>query len=101
MILTVAIAASSNLMVGPQIVLLVPLALVLGLVFGLRRSLWSLVFHGYPLTFGLISAWIGYKEMPGYERTPAFAVSIGIGLVGCALIAMGLGKVLAGRIRNR
>ncbi|MCY2987046.1 MAG: hypothetical protein NTY19_04160 [Planctomycetota bacterium] len=82
LILTVAIAASSNLMVGPQIVLLVPLTLVLGLVFALRRSFWSLVCFGYPFTLGLISAWIGYMEMPGYEQSPAFAVFIGIGLVG-------------------
>ena len=97
LILTAGIAASSILMVGPQIVLIVPLAWVLGVVFGLRRSLWSLVCFGYPFTFGLISAWIGYKEMPGYERSPAFAVSIGIGLVGCALIVMGMLKALAGR----
>jgi len=97
LILTAGIAASSILMVGPQIVLIVPLAWVLGLAFALRRSFWSLVCFGYPFTFGLISAWIGYKEMPGYERSPAFAVSIGIGLVGCALIVMGMLKALAGR----
>jgi hypothetical protein len=97
LILTVAVAASSVLMVGPQIVLIVPVTLVLGLVFALRRSFWSLVCFGYPFTFGLISAWAGYKEMPGYERTTAFAVSIGIGLVGCVLIAVGLWKALPGR----
>jgi hypothetical protein len=97
LILTVVITASSILMIGPQIVVIVPVAFVLGLVFALRRSFWALACFGYPFTFGLISAWIGYKEMPGYERSPAFVVSIGIGLVGCALIAMGLGKALAGR----
>jgi hypothetical protein len=97
LILTVAITASSILLVGPQIVVIVPLALVLGLVFALRRSFWALVCCSYPFTFGLISAWIGYKEIPGYERSPAFAVSIGIGLVGCALIAVGLREVLTGR----
>ena len=97
LILTAGIAASSILMVGPQIVVIVPLALVLGLVSAVLRSYWSLVCFGYPFTFGLISAWIGYKEMPGYERSPAFAVSIGIGLVGCALIVMGMLKALAGR----
>ena len=101
LILTAAMAASSILMVGPQIVVIVPLALVLGLMFALRRSSWSLVCFGYPFTFGLISAWIGYKEMPGYERSPAFAVSIGIGLVGCVLIAMGLVNVLPGKKENR
>ncbi len=57
--------------------------------------------RAYPFTFGLISAWIGYKEMPGYKRSPAFAVSIGIGLVGGALIAAARGTVLAGRSGNR
>ena len=82
LILTVAIAASSNLMVGPQIVLLVPLTLVLGLVFALHRPFWSLVCFGYPFTLGLISPWFGYMELPGYEPSPAFAVSIGIGRFG-------------------
>ena len=97
LILTVAVAASSVLMVGPQIVMIVPLAWALGLVLVLRRSFWSLVSFGYPFTFGMISAWAGYMEMPGYERSQAFAISIGIGLVGCVLIAVGLWKALPGR----
>ena len=43
------------------------------------------------------SAWIGYKEMPGYERTLGFALSIGVGLIGVALIGTGLWLVLPGR----
>jgi hypothetical protein len=35
--------------------------------------------------------------MPGYERSPAFVISIGIGLVGCVLIAGGLWKALPGK----
>ena len=101
MLLTLVIAASSIVMVGPQIVLIVPVAFVLGLVFALRRSFWSLVCFGYPLTFGLISAWIGYKEMPGYERSTAFAVSICIGVVGCVLIVVGLWKALQGKRRAK
>ena len=96
-ILTVVVAAASILMVGPQIIVIVPVALVLGLVFAFRRSFWSLVCFGYPFTFGLISAWIGYKEMPGYERTTPFVISIGIGVVGCVLIAGGLWKALPGK----
>jgi hypothetical protein len=92
--LTVTIAAGSILMVGPQIVVIVPLALVAGLVFALRRSCWSLICFGYPLTFGLISAGIGYTEIAGYEQSPAFIISIGIGLVGCTLVAMGLWRTL-------
>ena len=96
-VLTVVLAASSIMMVGPQILLIVPVALLAGIVFALRRSFWSLVCFGYPFTFGLISAGIGCSELPDYERTTAFAVSIGIGLVGCVLIAVGLWKALPGR----
>ena len=33
-------------------------------------------------------------ELPDYERTTAFAVSICIGVVGCVLIVVGLWKAL-------
>ena len=97
LLLTAVIAASSIIMVGPQILLIVPVALLAGIVFALRRSFWSLVCFGYPFTFGLISAWAGYMELPDYERTTAFAVSVCIGLVGYVLIAVGLWKALSGR----
>ena len=97
LILTVAIAASSIVMIGPLILVIVPVAIGAGVVFALRRSFGSLVCFGYPFLFGLISAWIGYKEMPGYEKTVAFAISIGIGLVGCVLIATGLWLALPSR----
>jgi hypothetical protein len=97
MLLTVVIAASSIVMIGPQIIVVVPVAIGAGVVFALRRSFWSLVCFGYPFTFGLVSAWIGYKEMSGYERTVAFAISIGIGLVGVVMVAVGLWKALSGR----
>lgn len=95
-LLTALIAAASLLMVGPQIMIIVPLAVVVGIVFAVLRSFWSLVCFGYPLTFALVSAWIGLMEMPGYERTVAFGVSVGLGLVGVSLIATGLWKVLPG-----
>ena len=79
------------------IIVIVPVALVLGLVFAFRRSFWSLVCLGYPFTFGLISAWIGYKEMPGYERSTPSVISIGFGLFGCMWIAGGLWKALPGK----
>jgi 4-hydroxybenzoate polyprenyltransferase len=100
LIVTVANAASSIVMVGPQILVIAPSALLLGLVFASRRSPWSLVCFGYPFTFGLISAWIGCTEMPGYERTTAFPASLAIGLAGCGLIATGLWKVLRGQNRS-
>ena len=89
-ILSTIIAASSILMVGPQIIVIVPLALVLGIFFAVRRSFVSLVCLGYPFTFGLIVAWAGCTEMPGYAQTLTFAVSVGIGLFACVLIAVGL-----------
>ena len=100
LMLTVAIAASSIMMVGPQINVIMPLAIGVGIISALRRSFWSLVCFGHPLTFDLISAWIGCKGIPGYAHTTAFAVSIGIGLVGCALIVMGLWKALPGSDRQ-
>ena len=59
-VMTAGLAASSIIMVGPQILLIVPLALATGVVFALRQSFWSLVCFGYPFTFGLISAAIGF-----------------------------------------
>ena len=97
LVLTAVTAAGSFLMVGPQIMIIVPVAIGAGIIFAIRRFFWALICFGYPFTFGLVSAWIGYKEMPGYERTGGFAVSIGLGLVGVSLVAMGLWKVLPGR----
>lgn len=94
LILSAIIAASSILMVGPQIIVIVLLALVLGIIFAVRRSFWSLVCFGYPFTYGLIVAWIGYHETLGYEKTTPFAISVGIGLFACVLIAVGLWKSL-------
>jgi len=90
LILSIIIAVSSILMVGPQITVMVLLALGLGIFFAVQRSYWSLVCFGYPFTFGLISAWIGHQETPGFEQTTAFSVSIGIGLIACAMITAGL-----------
>ena len=100
-VLTAVIAASSIIMVGQQILLIVPVALLAGIVFALRRSFWSMVCFGYPFTFGLISAGMGYTELSDYERTTAFAVSVCIGLVGYVLIAVGLWKALPGRNEKR
>ncbi len=90
LILSAILAASSIVMIGPQIIVIGTSALALGILFAVRRSFWSLVCFSYPFTFGLISAWIGYKETPGYEQTAAFSISIGIGLIACVLIAVGL-----------
>ncbi|MGI9458819.1 MAG: hypothetical protein ACR2NF_02375 [Pirellulales bacterium] len=84
------ITAGSVLMIGPQILFIVPVAFLTGIILAVRRSFWSPVFFGYPLTFGLLSAWIGYQELTEYAFTIGFAVSVGIGMIGFALIAGGL-----------
>lgn len=78
--------------------LIVPLALVAGIIFALLRSSLSLVCFGYPFLFGLVSASIGYME--GYEiirDIVFFAIAIGVGLVGVVMVAVGLWKALPGR----
>ena len=92
---TGAIAASGVVtMVGPAILITVPLAIAAGIFLAFRRSSWSWICFGYPLVFALISAWIGVKEIQGYETTGPFAVSLGLGLAGLGLIATGLWKVV-------
>lgn len=91
--------AGSRLMVGPQIVLIVPATVLAGVFFFLRRSALSWVYFGYPLTFGLISARIGCAELAGYEQTPAFAVSVLVGVLGAGLIAAGFWKGLPGAVQ--
>jgi len=46
LILTAVIATSSILLVGPQVIVIVPVAIGVGIVFALRRSFWSLVCFG-------------------------------------------------------
>lgn len=87
-------------MIGPQIMLIVPAAIGVGIVCALRRSFLSLACFGYPFTFGIISAVVGSGEKDGYTQTTAFAVSVGIGLVGVVLIATGLWKALAARNKS-
>lgn len=84
-------------MIGPQIMIIVPAAIVAGVVFAVRRSFLSLVCFGYPFTFGIVSALIGCAEIDQYVGTTAFAVSIGIGLLGVVLMATGLWKTLGAR----
>ncbi len=93
-LLTAILTAGAFFMIGPQVMIIVPVAIVAGIVFAVRRSFLSLVCFGYPLTFGLVSAYAGYWEVADYERTSPFAVSMGIGLVGVGLIAAGLWMAL-------
>lgn len=86
---SVLIAACSILLIGPQIVLMIPAALLLGVLFTAVRSSWSWVSFGYPLTLGLVSTWIGCTEIPKYYYTTGFWLSLGIGLLGLLLVARG------------
>jgi hypothetical protein len=93
-LLTTILTLGAYLMIGPQIMVIVPVAIVVGIIFASRRSFISLVCFGYPLTFGLVSAYIGCAEIDDYTQTTAFAISITFGFVGVGLIAVGLWKAL-------
>ena len=86
---------------GPQIALMVPAALLLGVLFVGVRSSWCWVSFGYPLTFGLISAWIGCAEIPNYYYTTGFGLSLGIGLSGLLLVARGFWLITAAKSTSK
>ena len=92
LLLCVTIPACAFLMIGPQILVIAPLIICLGIYFAFRRSFLSLVCFGYPLSFGLVSAYIGYYELKNYTDDSGFWVSIGIGITGTILIVFGLWK---------
>jgi hypothetical protein len=94
-LLTAILTVGAYFMIGPQIMIIVPVAIVAGIVLAFRRSFLSLVCFGYPFTFGLVSAYIGCAEIDDYARTAAFAISIVIGTVGVGLMATGLWKALS------
>jgi Na+-transporting NADH:ubiquinone oxidoreductase subunit NqrE len=97
LLLTAVVTGGAVFMIGPQIMIIVPAAIVAGMVFAVRRCFLSLVCFGYPFTFGWLSALIGCAEITDYRQTTAFAVSAVIGSVGIALIATGLWKALSSR----
>ena len=94
LLLCFTLPACAFFMNGPQIMVIAPLSLCLGIYFVLRRSFLSLVCLGYPLCFGLVSAYVGYYELKNYTSTPGFWVALSIGIVGVDLIAVGLLKTL-------
>ena len=94
LLLCLTLPACAFLMIGPQIMVIAPLSLCLGVYFIFRRSYLSLVCLGYPLCFGLVSAYVGYYELKNYTSTSEFWVALGIGIVGVDLIAVGLLKTL-------
>ena len=93
-LLTITLMAGSFLMIGPQIVPILAVSFCLGGFFVFRRSFLSLVFFGYPITFGLVSAYIGYYELNDYANDSEFWVAIGIGAFGTMLVFLGFWKTL-------
>ncbi len=86
--------AGSFLMIGPQIVPILAVSFCLGGFFVFRRSFLSLVFFGYPITFGLVSAYIGYYELNDYTKNSEFWIAVGIGAFGILLVFIGFWKTL-------
>jgi len=99
-LLTLTLMAGSFLLIGPQIVPIVATSFCLGIFFVFRKSFLSLVFFGYPLTFGWVSAYIGFYELNNYVNDSEFWVAIGIGALGTMLVFLGFWKTLFRREAN-
>ena len=99
-LLTLTLMAGSFLLIGPQIVPIVATSFCLGIFFVFRKSFLSLVFFGYPITFGLVSAYIGFYELDNYANDSEFWVAIGIGALGTMLVFLGFWKTLFRREAN-
>ena len=93
-LLTLTLMAGSFLMIGPQIFPIIGVSFCMGIFFIFRKSLLSLVFFGYPLTFGLVSAYIGFYEMNNYANDSEFWIALGIGSLGTILVFLGFWKTL-------
>jgi hypothetical protein len=94
LLLCFTLPVASVLMFGPQLFIIVPLLFCLGVFFVFRRSFLSLICFGYPLSYGLFSAYVGFHELNDYTKATEFWVALGIGVVGVDLIAVGLLKTL-------
>jgi len=93
-LLTLTLMAGSFLLIGPQIVPIVATSFCLGIFFVFRKSFLSLVFFGYPITFGWVSAYIGLYELNDFANDSEFWVAIGIGAFGTMLVFLGFWKTL-------
>ena len=93
-LLSLTLMAGSFLMRGPQIFPIIGVSFCLGIFFVFRKSLLSLVFFGYPLTFGLVSAYIGFHELNNYANDSEFWIALGIGSLGTMLVFLGFWKTL-------
>ena len=99
-LLTLTLMAGSFLLIGPQIVPIVATSFCLGIFFVFRKSFLSLVFFGYPITFGWVSAYIGFYELDDYINDSGFSVALGIGALGTILVFLGFWKTLFRREAN-
>jgi hypothetical protein len=95
LIATCILSLSSILMFGPQLFLIVPLALIGGVIFAIFRLFISLIFFGYPLTYGFFMAYVGCCE-GFYVQSIELVMPILVGLLGAGLIAFGLWKRFPG-----
>ena len=93
-LLTLTLMAGSFLMIGPQIFQIIGVSFCLGIFFVFRKSLLSIVFFGYPLTFGLVSAYIGFHELNNFTNASEFWIALGIGALGTMLVFLGFWKTL-------
>ena len=93
-LLTLTLMAGSFLMIGPQIFPIIGVSFCLGIFFVFWKSFLSLVFFGYPLTFGLVSAYIGFHELNNYANDSEFWIALGIGALGIMLVFLGFWKIL-------
>ena len=93
-LLTLTVLAGSLLLIGPQIVPIVAVSFGLGTFFICTKSFLSLVFFGYPLTFGWVSAYIGFYELNNYANDSEFWIAQGIGSLGTMLVFLGFWKTL-------
>ena len=93
-LLTLTVLAGSFLLIGPQIVPIIGVSFCLGIFFVFRKSFLSLVFFGYPITFGWVSAYIGFYELDDYINGSGFWVALGIGALGTMLVFLGFWKTL-------
>jgi len=93
-LLTLTVLAGSFLLIGPQIVPIVAVSFCLGIFFVFRKSFLSIVFFGYPLTFGLVSAYIGFHELNNFTNASEFWIALGIGALGTMLVFLGFWKTL-------
>ena len=99
-LLTLTLMTGSFLLIGPQIVPILAVSFCLGIFFVFRKSFLSLVFFGYPITFGWVSAYIGFYELDDYIKDSGFWVALGIGALGTMLVFLGFWKTLFRRGAN-